>query len=147
GIPINAYDFMTPLILSEIEPHLECEKPESNQMDPLTVSMLWSDPDEMIQEGILTGDHLNGRMQFGRRVFDEFMRANDLHLVVRGHQKWAEGFRIFFDGRLYSLFSTASYDGKVQFSPKILKLEFGKTPKLIAVTEEELNSELQEILL
>lgn len=143
GIPIDPLNFMDPIILTEIESQLDCEKPDSNQMDPLTVSILWSDPDEMIKEGILTGDHFNGRMQFGRKVFDAFMNANNLHLLVRGHQKWNEGCRIFFDGKLYSLFSTASYDGKIRFNPKILRLEFGKTPKLIGITEEELQQELQ----
>ncbi|WP_457556618.1 metallophosphoesterase family protein [Candidatus Harpocratesius sp.] len=144
GIPIDPYHFMEPLILSEIESKLECDKPESSLMDPLSVSMLWSDPDEMIQKGILTGDHFNGRLQFGIDVFNAFMSANNLDLLVRGHQKWPDGWKAFFNSRLYSLFSTASYDGRIQFSPKILKLEYGKPPKIINISEDGLNLEISE---
>ena len=144
GIPIDPHNFMEPLILSELEPKLECEFPESNDMDPYSVSILWSDPDEMIQ-GILTGESFDGRMKFGTAVFDEFMRANKLDLMVRGHQKWVEGSKTFFNGRLYSLFSTASYDGRIQFSPKILMLEYGISPKLIPVTVDSLNRDYLEI--
>jgi len=144
GIPVDPHNFMEPLILSELESQLECEFPESSEMDPFSVSILWSDPDEMIQ-GILTGEDFDGRMKFGSGVFDGFMRANRLDLMVRGHQKWVEGSKTFFNGRLYSLFSTASYDGRIQFSPKILMLEYGISPKLIPVTVDSLNSNYLEI--
>ncbi len=142
GIPVDERNFLDPVILENIEEQLICEVEESKDMDPLTTSMLWSDPNEMIQ-GISTGDHLQGRIQFGLNVFNVFMNANKLDLVVRGHQKWSEGYKIFFNGRLYSIFSTATYDGKIKFSPKILKLEYGKTPSLIPINSENLFEELE----
>ncbi|UYP46519.1 hypothetical protein NEF87_002804 [Candidatus Lokiarchaeum ossiferum] len=143
GIPIDHANFLEPVILDEIKDSLICEVEESKDMDPYTTSMLWSDPDEMIR-GILTGDHLQGRTRFGAPVFDAFMQGNHLDLLVRGHQKWSEGFKILFGGRLYSLFSTASYDGKPRFQPKILKLIYGKAPKLISIEKNSLDSELEE---
>lgn len=144
GIPIDHANFLEPVILDEIKDSLICEVEESKDMDPYTTSILWSDPDEMIR-GILTGDHLQGRTRFGAPVFDAFMQGNQLDLLVRGHQKWSEGFKKFFGGRLISLFSTASYDGKPRFQPKILKLEYGKAPKLIPIKNESLDRELEDI--
>ncbi|MHA1584560.1 MAG: metallophosphoesterase family protein [Promethearchaeota archaeon] len=142
GIPIDTMNFLEPLVLKDIEIKLICEVEESKDMDPYTTSMLWSDPDEMIK-GILTGRHLQGRMRFGQPVFNAFMSVNNLDLMVRGHQKWKDGAHLFFNGRLYSIFSTASYDGHVQFAPKFLRLDFGKAPKLISINEESLRNEFE----
>jgi len=144
GIPIDPLNFLEPAILEEIEPKLKCEVDKSDDMDPYSVSMLWSDPDDMIQ-GILTGAHLHGRMRFGFPVFQSFINANKIDLVVRGHQKWTNGYHIFFGGQLYSLFSTQSYDGKIKFEPKMLRVDFGKTPKVISIDFESLESELKII--
>lgn len=141
GIPIDPLNFLEPVILEEIESKLICEVDKSDDMDIYSVSMLWSDPDEMIQ-GILTGSHLHGRMRFGFPVFKNFINANNIQLVVRGHQKWNEGYHIFFNGQLYSLFSTQTYDGKIKFDPKILRLDYGKPPKIIPINFEPLESEL-----
>jgi hypothetical protein len=138
GIPINQNNFLEPVVLTEISNSMICEVEESKDMDPYTTSMLWSDPDEMIR-GILTGDHLQGRIRFGGPVFNAFMDGNKLDLLIRGHQKWKEGCKTFFGGRLYSLFSTSSYMGKKKFNPKILKLEYGKSPKIISIEQEQLN--------
>ena len=120
---------------------LKASRDKSDDMDIYSVSMLWSDPDEMIQ-GILTGSHLHGRMRFGFPVFKNFINANNIQLVVRGHQKWNEGYHIFFNGQLYSLFSTQTYDGKIKFDPKILRLDYGKPPRIIPINFEPLESEL-----
>ena len=140
GIPINLMDFLNPLDLQEIEDQLICEVEESKDMDPFTNTMLWADPDEMIQ-GVVTGEHLHGRIKFGLPVFDAFMQKNNLDLLVRGHQKWNEGVKTFFGGRLYSLFTTSTYDGVPKFHPKILQLEYGQPPKIIPVDNESLKIE------
>ena len=142
GIPIDPLNFLEPAILEEIEPNLKCEVDKSDDMDPYSVSMLWSDPDDMIQ-GILTGAHLHGRMRFGFPVFKNFIDVNKINLVVRGHQKWNNGHHIFFGGLLYSLFSTQTYDGKIKFEPKMLRVDYGKTPKIISVDFSSLESELK----
>ena len=78
-------------------------------------------------------------MQFGLPVFDVFMRANHLDVLVRGHQKWNEGCKIFFNHRLYSLFSTSKYENRKRFNPKILHLELGKAPGIYEIDEEKLD--------
>lgn len=142
GIPIDPLNFLEPAILEEIEPKLKCEVDKSDDMDVYSVSMLWSDPDEMIQ-GILTGAHLHGRMRFGFPIFKSFIDANKINLVVRGHQKWNNGYHSFFGGKLYSLFSTQTYDGKIKFEPKMLRLDFGQSPKIISIDFESLEKELK----
>lgn len=142
GIPVDWQNFSQPIILDQVEANLQCEKERSEEMDPLSVSILWSDPDEMIQGIVTDGD--SGRMRFGYQVLSKFLTANNIHLVVRGHQKWNDGFKIFFGGYLYSLFSTSKYDDKKKFEPKILQLELNKQPKLIPINAEILNKEINE---
>ena len=48
-------------------------------------------------------------------------------------QKWNNGYKIFFGGLLYSLFSASKYDDRKKFDPKILQLSLGKAPKILAV--------------
>ncbi len=143
GIPIDPLDPGTPIDLETLESRIHSEVPITNQMDPLTISMLWSDPDEMIQE-ISSGNQASGRMRFGSSVFREFMEKNHIDLLIRGHQKWTQGYHVFFE-KLYSLFSTSTYDGRVQFDPKILRLEYGRSPKLIPIIKEELQQEIDMI--
>ena len=135
GIPVDQTDFFKPIILTEIKDKVTSEVERSEEMDPLTVSMLWADPDEMIK-GIVTDDQGSGRLRFGEPVFELFMGANNLHLLVRGHQKWNDGIRIFFQNRLYSLFSTSKYDDRKKFNPKILQLAYGKSPVIHEIDEQ-----------
>jgi hypothetical protein len=139
GIPIDPFNFLQPVMINELESKLVCEKERSEEMDHLSVSLLWSDPDEMIQGIINDGD--SGRMRFGYPVFDSFMRANGLHIHVRGHQKWNDGFKTFFNSQMYSLFSTSKYDNKKRFNPKILQLSLRppKPPQLLDITKQSLD--------
>jgi hypothetical protein len=139
GIPVDPYNFFQPIILSEIEPKLVCERERSEEMDMFTNSLLWSDPDEMAQ-GIIN-DGSSGRMRFGEPVFRAFMNANRLHFMVRGHQKWNDGYKPFFKHSLYSLFSTSRYDNQKKFNPKILKLILNQAPKVLKIEREELDAE------
>ncbi len=145
GIPIDPLNFNEPKILEEIEPELVCEVEKSELMDKLTVSMLWSDPDEYI-EYIVTDDNNTGRMQFGRPILEQFLKANNLDVVVRGHQKWTEGIKVFFDYKLFSLFSTSKYDDRKKFNPKILQLEIGKAPNIIPINPSKMKEVSDEYL-
>lgn len=141
GIPIDWQNFLEPLILEKIEDQLHCDRERSEEMGPLCNSILWSDPDEMTQNIVTDGD--TGRLKFGLSVFQRFMQANNLHMLVRGHQKWNEGYRAFFGNTLYSLFSTSKYDDKKKFEPKILQLALGKNVNIIDIKADRLESEFK----
>lgn len=144
GIPIDPQSPEIPVNLDDIEERLHSEEAYTDDMDPITISMLWSDPDEMIEK-ILPGNLNNGRTKFGSQLLKDFIELNQIDLIVRGHQKWKQGYRIFFD-KIYSIFSTSTYDGKTQFDPKILRLQYGKSPKLIDITQKSLDLEMEDIL-
>jgi predicted phosphodiesterase len=141
GIPINPENPYEPIDIDTLEEKLKSEKQVTNAMDPISVSILWGDPDEMVN-GIETGTHLQGRARFGRQIYEIFKQKNQIDLVVRGHQTWKDGFRKFFDS-LYSIFSTSTYDDYPKFNPKILRLEIDKAPKILEVTENALNHQLE----
>jgi hypothetical protein len=137
GIPINLEDPTNPVLLDNLEDKIQSEVEKTDDLDEYSTSILWSDPDEMI-DNLITGPHLHGRSKFGTNIFNLFMDENKLDLLIRGHQKWNDGVHIFF-GKLYSLFSTSTYDGKKRFKPKFLCLEYGKEPQIIPITAEFLN--------
>lgn len=110
GIPFDINNYQ-PQSLAQIENALKCFTAEYFDMDPFSVSMLWSDPDDQLIEGVVPNPH-NGRPRFSRRAFEDFMQLNHLDILIRGHEKWNEGYHLYYDNRLVSLFSTSTYDGK-----------------------------------
>jgi hypothetical protein len=64
--------------------------------------MLWSDPENK-EDVLITGET---RFSFGRRQFDAFMERVGWSLLLRSHEPHSQGYQIFFDKRLVSLFST-----------------------------------------
>jgi len=66
--------------------------------------MLWSDPDETIQDVSLSPRGA-GKL-FGRRVSSEVLKRYDVNVLIRGHEPCEEGFKINHDGRVLTLFST-----------------------------------------
>jgi predicted phosphodiesterase len=119
GIPFDLNNYQ-PLALAQIEDNLKCFTAEYFDMDPYSVSMLWSDPDDRLTEGVIPNPH-NGRPRFSRRAFEDFMQLNHLDILIRGHEKWTEGYHLYFDNRLVSLFSTSTYDGKSIGEAKFLR--------------------------
>jgi diadenosine tetraphosphatase ApaH/serine/threonine PP2A family protein phosphatase len=141
GLPfdVNAYE---PARLVDIEPKLNCFQREYFDMDPLSTSMLWSDPDPQLTEGVVPNPR-SGRPRFSRHAFDEFMQLNHFDFLIRGHEKWNEGYRLFFDNQLISLFSTSTYDGKRVGESKFLRLLPDTEPEMLG---EEKTGQLRGIL-
>ncbi len=86
--------------------------------DETLLQLLWNDP----REGdFYFADNVRGAgtRYFGRKAFDEFLGNFGIEMMVRAHEALPEGFRLFFDGRLVSIFS-ASYGGSTR--PRLLHL-------------------------
>ena len=69
----------------------------------MLLSMLWGDPKE-VKRKMQFG--FESRFEFGREQFDSFMKTNKLDVLIRSHEPVNDGVKSFFDGRLYTLFST-----------------------------------------
>jgi serine/threonine-protein phosphatase PP1 catalytic subunit len=71
--------------------------------------LLWSDPDDD-----LTGWGDNDRgvsFTFGEDILSDFLKKNDLDVLVRAHQVVEDGYQILFERQLVTLFSARDYCG------------------------------------
>ena len=72
--------------------------------------IMWNDPKVGLQ-GFTESSRGSGIKFFGEDVFDDFMKANYLKLLIRSHECFPEGYRWFFNNHLLSIFSSANYRG------------------------------------
>jgi diadenosine tetraphosphatase ApaH/serine/threonine PP2A family protein phosphatase len=93
---------------------------ETNPEDSLTYGLLWNDPKESIEYYKPNSERGVG-LFFGQKAFDEFLSATDLSAVIRGHQRWPDGYKFFFKDRLCSVFSCDSYGEQIR--PKAVVIE------------------------
>lgn len=95
-------------------------------------NMRWSDPCEKIDEL----DINRGRFNFHKEHLIEFIDSIGVDLLIRGHEAEKEGFKEFFDRRLFTLFSSGiiTDDNNENINietaykdvtPKILKINTG----------------------
>jgi diadenosine tetraphosphatase ApaH/serine/threonine PP2A family protein phosphatase len=84
-----------------------------DKKDQLLLDLMWNDPKEGTL-GFGPNDYRGYMKTFGIDIFKAFLEKNGLERMVRGHQRWMDGSRYFFDEKLLSIFSCASYSPKVQ---------------------------------
>jgi diadenosine tetraphosphatase ApaH/serine/threonine PP2A family protein phosphatase len=84
-----------------------------DKKDMLLLGLMWNDPKEGIT-GFGPNDYRGYMRTFGSDAFNAFLKNTGLERMVRGHQRWKEGFRYFFDEKLLSVFSCASYSPQVR---------------------------------
>lgn len=72
-------------------------------------SYLWNDPSE--RPGLTPSRRGSTVNEFGPDVVEEFLRINELNIIVRGHTALARGYEWWFDEKLLSLFSCPDYVG------------------------------------
>lgn len=135
GFPFDPENFKV-WAIEEVEPLLNCFKPEYFDMDPMSVSILWADPDPTLSEGVAPNPR-TGRPRYSEAAITAFMDKNHLSCIIRGHSKWDDGYRLFFGNRVVSLFSTSTYDNKPIGQAKFLRLQ--PSTQLIELGEEEPN--------
>jgi len=95
-----------------VEPH--------ERDDRLMLGLMWNDPKENLK-GFAPNVGRGYMKVFGQQAFDGFMEKNGLRCMVRGHQRWPEGYRYFFDERLLSVFSCASYSPSVRTKAAVIE--------------------------
>ena len=88
--------------------------------DRAFLGLLWNDPTEGAL-GFGHNDYRGYMRTFGSRVFHEFCDKNGIERFVRGHQRWPDGYRYFFDEKLLSIFSCASYSPDVRTKAAIVE--------------------------
>lgn len=88
--------------------------------------LLWSDP--MDENGIASSDRavLNDAItiSFGTDVTANFLKENNLKLLIRSHEMQEAGFKISQGGKCMTIFSAPNYMGKVGNKGAIVKFTF-----------------------
>ncbi|MCW4054226.1 MAG: metallophosphoesterase [Candidatus Bathyarchaeota archaeon] len=79
--------------------HAQLTHPEEELLEDL----LWSDPDDMVEK-VLNSPRGAGKL-FGKRVTEEVLEKLNVKILIRGHEKCEEGFKLNHDGKVLTLFS------------------------------------------
>lgn len=82
--------------------------------------LLWSDPDEVEGWG---ASPRNAGFVFGKRVSQEFTRANGLKMIVRAHQLVNEGHESKHDNLVVTVFSAPNYCYRCNNLAAIMELD------------------------
>ncbi|MBA7535607.1 hypothetical protein ES705_27865 [subsurface metagenome] len=90
--------------------------------------IMWNDP-KVGLKGFTESFRGSGIKFFGEDVFDNFMKENNLKLLIRSHECFPEGYRWFFNNHLLSIFSSANYRGT--FAPNPASYAIIKNDKII----------------
>ena len=125
--------------IEKIHRPLEVIHEVSNNDQQLVVDILWSDPtDSDIETGIQPNSTrdptgVGNIVKFGPDRVDEFLKNNNLTLILRAHECVMDGFERFAGGNLITVFSATDYCGKHKNAGAILILgkDFKINPKLI----------------
>lgn len=74
---------------------------------PLT-DLLWSDPDPE-KDGFHYSPTRVAGCTFGQNVLKQFLQANKLEHIIRGHQLCMDGYQVLFDNKLSTLWSAPNF--------------------------------------
>ncbi|MFW9805928.1 MAG: metallophosphoesterase [Candidatus Thorarchaeota archaeon] len=101
-----------------IEDIQKCKRIDPNFPDDILFQIAWNDPKDADFRFAANSRGSRARA-FGRIAFDEFSETAGIDFMVRAHEVFTEGFKKFFDSKLYSVFS-ATYRGAA--IPTVLRL-------------------------
>ncbi|MCK5185072.1 MAG: metallophosphoesterase [Candidatus Heimdallarchaeota archaeon] len=110
GIPIE------PISLKEIN---DLPKADLLLSNPTIKQMLWNDPREEVEmySYSVRGD---GIYVYGQKVIDNFLKKNNLKMIIRAHEVIPDGYIYLFNKKLLSLFTSEDFYQGV--SGKIAKI-------------------------
>jgi len=97
------------------------------------LQIMWNDPKPNLK-GFTESFRGRDIKFFGEDVFTSFMRENKLDYLIRGHERFPEGYKWFFNKHLLSIFSSANYRSKVAPNPASYAIIRNRTviPKIIS---------------
>lgn len=96
-------------------------KQDEQLIHDILYSMIWGDPVE-VERRMQGGE---ARFEFGKSQFESFADKNKIDMLIRGHQPTAYGFESFFNGRLFTVFSSGGADNKDTYYQNVVDPAFG----------------------
>jgi len=82
--------------------------------------LLWSDPDDISD---WESNPRGAGVIFGSGLVDKFLQMNNMNFVVRAHQLIMEGYKVHFNGKLFTVRSCPSYCYRCKNDAAIMKLD------------------------
>lgn len=102
---------------------------DADPVDPIAFQLLWNDPAEI--RGYAPNPRGPGIYLFGSDVTENFLKGNYLSAIVRGHEFFTEGYELYHDSKVISIF-TSKGGIYSQTKPKVLRVVNG-TAEIIDV--------------
>ena len=114
--------------LKSIENIKDISRPTEIPDNGLLCDLLWSDPDK---EAVEYDENDRGvSVIFGEKVVTDFNKKNDLDLIIRAHQVVDDGYEIFANRQLITIFSAPNYCGEFDNSAGIMIIDDSLTCSL-----------------
>ena len=107
--------------LQNIEQINKILRPTDIPNDGLLCDILWSDPNESLNEDFGSNER-NISVTFSKDVVKNFLEKNNLDLICRAHQVVEEGFEFFADMKLVTIFTAPNYMGEFDNNGGILEV-------------------------
>lgn len=101
--------------INEIDRFMDCPK-----SGPL-VDLLWSDPREGINQPF-SRSHRGDGHHYHEKAVTNFLKANNLTMILRAHETARGGYNEMFDGKLYTVWSIPIYMGD-HFGGAVMEIE------------------------
>ncbi|NHJ40387.1 MAG: hypothetical protein FK731_10180 [Asgard group archaeon] len=81
--------------------------------NPIIMQLLWNDPNEEVED---YSYNLRGDMiyTYGSKLVDNFLKYNNLQMIIRAHQIFPDGFQYLFGKKLLSLFTSEEFYQNIQ---------------------------------
>ena len=114
--------------LKSIENIKDISRPTEIPDNGLLCDLLWSDPDK---EAVEYDENDRGvSVIFGEKVVTDFNKKNDLDLIIRAHQVVDDGYEVFANRQLITIFSAPNYCGEFDNSAGIMIIDDSLTCSL-----------------
>ncbi|CAD5230139.1 unnamed protein product [Bursaphelenchus okinawaensis] len=118
------------------------KKPIKNPSKGIINDMLWADPQHDVN---FWRTSLRGSgFCFGDKVVDEILATNNLELILRAHQICMDGFWVFNDRKLVTIFSAPSYCNMFDNAAAALRVDANLRCRMVAFVPE--NPEVKNMI-
>lgn len=121
--------------IAKINRPIEMSSDSSTSEQEIMYNALWSYPNEtkLGYQNMPCKEISRNAIKYGKDKVEEFIRINNLEMIIRGHENIMEGFETFADGRLLTITSCTDYCGKLGNSASIMVVPktFDIVPKLL----------------
>ncbi|KAI1720215.1 calcineurin-like phosphoesterase domain-containing protein [Ditylenchus destructor] len=116
--------------LEDLDEIRQLKKPHRNPFKGLLNDMMWADPDMKID--FWRQSARGSGLIFGEAIIDEICQKLNVELIARAHQLCTDGFWLYHDRKLVTLFSAPAYCNIYRNAGAVLKVDEQLKCQLVA---------------